>query len=74
MADAIEAMTAERPYRRALSLEQVIGELQKHSGTQFDPMAVQAAVKMLQGVIDAQSIHSSFPDAGKTTSAAIPSQ
>ncbi|HEX2991830.1 MAG TPA: diguanylate cyclase [Anaerolineales bacterium] len=74
VADAIEAMTADRPYRRALSLEQVIGELQKHSGTQFDPMAVRAAVTMLQGVIAAQSIHASFPDAGKTTSASVASQ
>ena len=35
---------------------------------------VQAAVTMLQGVIAAQSVHSTFPDPGKTTSAAVPSQ
>ena len=74
VADAIEAMTADRPYRRALSLEQVIGELHKHSGTHFDPMAVQAAITMLQGVIASHSVHSTFPEPGKTTPAAVPSQ
>jgi putative nucleotidyltransferase with HDIG domain len=47
VADAIEAMTSDRPYRRGLKTEQVVDELHKQSGTQFDPLVVDAAVKML---------------------------
>lgn len=59
----LEAMTSDRPYRKALPLKQVIEELKKYSGTQFDPMAVQAAVKMLQGLVDAQNGQPSPPNA-----------
>lgn len=42
--DAFEAMTTERPYRNALSFEAALKELQRCSGTQFDPTVVQAFV------------------------------
>jgi diguanylate cyclase (GGDEF)-like protein/putative nucleotidyltransferase with HDIG domain len=47
VADAIEAMTSDRPYRKGLKTEQVVEELKKYSGTQFDPLVVGAAVQML---------------------------
>jgi putative nucleotidyltransferase with HDIG domain len=47
VADAIEAMTSDRPYRKGLRVEQVVEELNRHSGTQFDPLVVSAAVRML---------------------------
>jgi len=47
VSDAIEAMTSDRPYRRALKPEKVRRELIKNSGTQFDPLVVDAAIKML---------------------------
>ena len=37
IADTIDAMTTDRPYRKRLGLEIVIAELQKCRGTQFDP-------------------------------------
>ena len=37
VADAVEAMASDRPYRRALPLKKIIKELQNNSGTQFDP-------------------------------------
>lgn len=40
LADAIEAMTAYRPYRNTLNKEEIISELKRHSGTQFDPELV----------------------------------
>ncbi len=40
IADAFDAMTTDRPYRKGLSLEQAIYELSKHSGKQFDPNLV----------------------------------
>jgi len=40
VADAYEAMTADRPYRQAMSKEVAVKELERHSGTQFDPVLV----------------------------------
>lgn len=37
IADAFDAMTSDRPYRKALSLEVAIAELHDNAGTQFDP-------------------------------------
>jgi HD domain/MASE9 len=45
VADAFEAMTADRPYRKALSNEQALSELRKFAGVQFDPEVVDAFVK-----------------------------
>jgi len=47
VSDAIEAMSSDRPYRRALKPEKVKEELVRHAGTQFDPLIVDAAIKML---------------------------
>jgi len=37
VADAYDAMTSDRPYRRGMSLEQAIRVLRQYAGTQFDP-------------------------------------
>ncbi len=44
ISDTIDAMTTDRPYRKRLSLDVVIAELQKCKGTQFDPELVEVAV------------------------------
>ena len=45
VADAFEAMTADRPYRKALSGEQAVSELRKFAGVQFDPEIVDAFMR-----------------------------
>ncbi len=45
VADTFDAMTTDRPYRRALSKEMAIKELKRCSGTQFDQEVVEAFVK-----------------------------
>ena len=42
VADAYDAMTSDRPYRRGMPHEQAAGILEKYAGTQFDVAAVQA--------------------------------
>ena len=44
ISDTIDAMTTDRPYRKALPFEKVIAELQKYRGTQFDPSVVDVTV------------------------------
>jgi HD-GYP domain-containing protein (c-di-GMP phosphodiesterase class II) len=44
ISDTIDAMTTDRPYRKRLSLDIVISELQKCKATQFDPELVEVTV------------------------------
>jgi diguanylate cyclase (GGDEF)-like protein len=46
--DAFDAMSAGRPYRRALSFEATVAELTRHSATQFDPAVVAALCEQLK--------------------------
>lgn len=49
IADAYDAMTNDRPYRKALTREEALSEIKKCSGTQFDPRLVDMFLKMMQG-------------------------
>jgi HD-GYP domain-containing protein (c-di-GMP phosphodiesterase class II) len=42
VADTVDAMTTERPYRSALTFEEASEELTKYSGIQFDKRVVEA--------------------------------
>jgi putative nucleotidyltransferase with HDIG domain len=42
VADALDAMTTDRPYRIRLSLEEACREIRRCAGTQFDPAVVEA--------------------------------
>lgn len=42
VADTIDAMTSDRPYRSALSIDEVSAELERCAGAQFDPQVVKA--------------------------------
>ncbi len=48
LADAFDAMTTNRPYRRALSEEEAITEILRFRGTQFDPELADAFAKMMR--------------------------
>lgn len=48
LADALDSMTSNRPYRRALSLEEAIEEIVRFRGTQFSPDLTDAFVRMIQ--------------------------
>ncbi len=46
LADAYDAMTAQRPYRRGMPHEVALGEILDHEGEQFDPRVVEAFRKV----------------------------
>ena len=48
IADAYDAMTSDRAYRRALAHEVAIGEIERCAGTQFDPELSDAFVKLIE--------------------------
>jgi len=48
IADSFDAMTSDRPYRKALSVEVAIRELAENAGTQFDPALVPIFIKLLK--------------------------
>ena len=53
IADAFDAMTANRVYRKALDMDFVVGELKRLSGTQFDPDLVEIMLELIEkGLID----------------------
>ena len=58
IADAFDAMTANRVYRKQLELDEVIKELKRCSGTQFDPKLVDILLHLIdKGVIDVKSLY-----------------
>ena len=59
IADAFDAMTSQRPYRRALADEQALAEVDRCTGTQFDPEVARAFLE----VWGTGSIRSSLPEA-----------
>jgi len=48
VADAFDAMTSDRPYRRAMSPQAAVAELERGAGTQFDPEVVAAFIRVWQ--------------------------
>jgi len=58
VADAFDAMTANRVYRRKIPFDVVLEELQKGRGTQFDPMLVDILLELIEdGTIDVGAIY-----------------
>lgn len=50
VADAFDAMTSDRPYRKAFPAEQAFAEIQAQAGAQFDPRCVEAFLKVRETV------------------------
>jgi HD-GYP domain-containing protein (c-di-GMP phosphodiesterase class II) len=46
VADAYDAMTTDRPYRRALPARRALSELRREAGRQFDPKVVRAFLRV----------------------------
>jgi diguanylate cyclase (GGDEF)-like protein/putative nucleotidyltransferase with HDIG domain len=46
--DAIDAMASDRPYHRAKPFDEIISEVKRCSGTQFDPQVVEAFLQIAE--------------------------
>ena len=58
LADAFDAMTANRVYRKKLDFDFVLSEIEKNKGTQFDPKLVDIMLEIIKdGEIDINSIY-----------------
>ena len=74
IADTIDAMTTDRPYRKRLPLDVVIAELQKCKGTQFDAELIDVVVasvavrRLIGGASDAAELAENGPSRSKRVS------
>lgn len=59
IADVFDALTSERPYKKAWSVEDAVGLLQKDAGSHFDPKLVPLFVENLDDIL---KIKDSFRD------------
>ena len=58
VADAFDAMTANRVYRQKMDFDYVLGEMERGRGTQFDPRCVDILLKLIaDGRIDLNEIY-----------------
>lgn len=48
LADAYDAMSSARPYRKALSKDQIVTEITNEAGTQFDPDIAEVFINILE--------------------------
>src|SRR5262249_52876341 len=51
VADAFDAMTSDRPYRKGMPPEAAFAEVEKHSGRQFDPTIAAAFIGIKQRIV-----------------------
>jgi HD-GYP domain-containing protein (c-di-GMP phosphodiesterase class II) len=65
VADAFSAMTADRPYRARMSLDEACAELERCAATQFDPMVVRLFVEEIRRrppEADRDALHEALSD------------
>ena len=55
VADAYDAITNDRPYRKARSREEAVAELKACAGTQFDPELVELFISVVLPAMEVSS-------------------
>jgi putative nucleotidyltransferase with HDIG domain len=48
IADVVESISSHRPYRPARGLDMALDEIEKYSGTHYDPAAVAACIRLFR--------------------------
>src|SRR6185369_4351014 len=60
VADSFDAMTTDRPYKTRRTFEEVIADLRKNTGPQFDPVVVQAFCRALLKELNGETAERKF--------------
>lgn len=60
IADTLDAITSDRPYRKGRSCQEALAEIQRHVGTQFDPRLVREFVRI--PLLELEGIRERYPD------------
>ncbi len=58
VADALEAMASDRPYRKGRTAQAILDEMNRCAGTQFDPQVVNALARVVQKQGDSVVVNS----------------
>jgi HD-GYP domain-containing protein (c-di-GMP phosphodiesterase class II) len=61
IADSFDAMTSERPYKTNMSFKEAMDEIEKNSGTQFDPGLCAIFLKYRDSIEDIAKKHFEYP-------------
>jgi len=76
IADAFDAMTCDRPYRRALTQKVAIAELRRAAGTQFDPVLVKEFLALVESGacgVEVERVADTLASTGRLDESAAPS-
>ncbi len=66
VADAFDAMTANRVYRKQMDFDYVLNEMKKGRGTQFDPQMDDILLRLIdEGKIDLEKLYPGFTEASR---------
>ena len=55
--DAFDAMTSERPYKRAIAPEEALAEIRRCAGSQFDPALAEVFIGLVGGAYTAECVN-----------------
>ncbi|GHD50783.1 two-component system response regulator [Thalassobaculum fulvum] len=58
LADVFDALTSERPYKRAWPVEEAVSHIREQSGRHFDPAVVEAFLDALPEIVEIRARHS----------------
>jgi HD-GYP domain-containing protein (c-di-GMP phosphodiesterase class II) len=70
LADAFDAMSSHRTYRRAMKLPDVLAEMQRCAGSQFDPQLIEPFLKLDLSSFEAQLLEHEHLHTGNSIKAA----
>jgi putative nucleotidyltransferase with HDIG domain len=65
VADAFDAMTSDRPYRKGLAPEAAFLEVEKHAGRQFDPVAAHGFLAIQPAILGELNAQARLPSPSK---------
>jgi HD-GYP domain-containing protein (c-di-GMP phosphodiesterase class II) len=67
LADAFDAMTSDRPYRRGMSPTVAFGEIEKQTGKQFDPTFAAGFLRIRDAIIHEMQSHTTTQNTTRRT-------